>query len=403
MRLRSVAERTAQVRRVYLDGGSREVGLRLARRAVARLQVTEPDIGLRPADVVGPGGLSHHTPRKLPAGQPIRVGWITMPPSAGSGGHTTMLRMVEGLEEAGHEVVLCLYDPYNGDIRRHGAELREHWPRVRASVVDVAEGLPELDAWVATSWQTAHVLASRPEASGTRFYFVQDFEPYFYPRSSAYTLAEATYRFGFHGITAGGWIADVLKSEYGMTCDAFEFGVDHDRYHLQPAGPRDGVVFYAKPDVPRRAYLLGILALERFAEEHPEAPIHLFGADVGRLPFPAVSHGVITPTGLGALYNTCRVGLSLSMSNVSLIPWELMACGAIPVVNDAPHNRQVLTRPMTSWAKPTPASLAAALSGAYEINTTDALAAAVSASVADATWSAASDIVVAAIERNVWT
>ena len=40
-------------------------------------------------------------------------------------------------------------------------------------------------------------------ARGARFYLVQDFEPSFYAAGSEALMAEATYRFGFHGVTAG--------------------------------------------------------------------------------------------------------------------------------------------------------------------------------------------------------
>ena len=48
----------------------------------------------------------------------------------------------------------------------------------------------------------------------------------FYPAGSEALLAEATYRFGFHGITAGRWLADRLRRDYGMQADHFDFGRD---------------------------------------------------------------------------------------------------------------------------------------------------------------------------------
>ena len=54
--------------------------------------------------------------------------------------------------------------------------------------------------------------------SGKRFYFVQDFEPYFYPVGSMSLLAENTYRMGFHAITIG-----------ALLCRQAAFGVWHGR------------------------------------------------------------------------------------------------------------------------------------------------------------------------------
>ena len=72
-------------------------------------------------------------------------------------------------------------------------------------------------------------------------------------------------------------------------------------------------------------------------------------------------HGKLTTAALDRLYNQCAGGLSLSFTNVSLIPWELLASGAVPVVNDAAHNRLVLDNSQVVWARPTPQALADAL------------------------------------------
>jgi hypothetical protein len=329
------------------------------------------------------------------------VNWIMTPPPPGSGGHTTLLRLVAYLERAGHVCRLYLYDRYDGDIRGHEKTLRGYWPHIRAEVADPLRGMKPADAVVATSWSTAYIAAA-PGVPGRRFYLVQDFEPLFYPAGAESLLAENTYRLGFHGITAGAWLAEKLTAEYGMRCDHFEFGADTDVYRLvtgaergagaDPTQPRDGVIFYAKPSTPRRAYALGLLALTEFAQRHPETPIHLFGENIGALPFDAFRHGVITPAGLNALYNRCIAGLCLSVTNLSLIPFELLASGCIPVVNDARHNRMLLDSPHVRYVRPTPSELAAALSdlvtGADGL-TAAARAEAAAASVANLPWDTA--------------
>ena len=85
-----------------------------------------------------------------------------------------------------------------------------------------------------------------------------------------------------------------------------------------------------------------MIALDLFAECHPEVDIHLFGLEGKRLPFAAINHGLQTPEQLNELYNRCIAGLVLSATNVSLVPHEMLAAGCIPVVNDADHNRVVL-------------------------------------------------------------
>jgi hypothetical protein len=400
--LADVRSRIGQVVRVLraegVDGARRR-----ARRLGHRLlgEQTE-ELPLRAADVADSTELAPPAPPVLVRARPLRIGWITTPPGAGSGGHTTMFRMIEGLERAGHDTRLYLYDTSHSDIARHTRVIRDNWPAVTASVHDVAAAAPDVDVWIATSWQTAHVLASRPHLAGHRVYFVQDYEPYFYARGSLYSLAEDTYRFGFTGITAGAWLAEELAERFGMRSAHFEFGADLGVYSATSDARRDGVVFYTKPDVARRGHETGMLALERFARARPDVPIHLFGVPVPNPPFAAENHGRLSTARLDELYNTCRVGLSLSFTNVSLIPWELLASGAVPVVNDARHNRLVLDNPEVAWSAASPAALARTMQAAYEAYDLHASPGRLAASVAGADWAASADRVAAFIESRAF-
>jgi hypothetical protein len=120
-----------------------------------------------------------------------------------------------------------------------------------------------------------------------------------------------------------------------------------------------------------------------FSTEHPDVPIHLFGERAGNVPF--IDHGLQTPTQLNDLYNRCAAGLVLSLTNISLVPWELLASGCTPVINDAPHNRAVLDLPTVRYSAPTPHALAAALGEAIA-RPQPAAARAAAASVEGASW-----------------
>jgi glycosyltransferase involved in cell wall biosynthesis len=374
------------------------------RRAVAnRLAPTTGPLEVRQADVLA---ADMRVPRSwLPLlldveGQLV-VNWVTSPPEAGSGGHTTMFRLIEHLERAGHICRVYLYDAYGGDAAYYASQLREVFPRFAGEVNDVANGMANAHAVVATSWPTAYpVYADR--CLGKRFYLVQDFEPWFYPLGARSVLADNTYRMGFHGITAGRFLAAKLSAEYGMPADAFDFGCDAEHYHMLDGGSvRDGIVFYAKPQVPRRAFELGLMALQLFAERRPDITIHFYGSRVGKLAFPVIDHGVLPPNELNRIYNRCLAGLSLSITNVSLVPHEMLSAGCIPVVNDVEHNRIVLDNPFVRYASPTPHALADALHDVVATKDFPALAASASASVSSASWESAGRIVEQSIRRAV--
>ena len=301
-----------------------------------------------------------------------------------------MFRLLSSLEQAGHSCILYLDDRHGWSLDQHRETIRAWWPGVKAEVRAAADGIEDAHAVFATAWETAYVTLASP-AKGVRFYLIQDFEPWFYPAGSEALLAEATYRFGFHGITAGRWLADRLRRDYGMQADHFDFGRDLS-YELDStvdgALNRTGVCFYSRPETPRRAFELAVIALDLFSRRHPENDIHLFGRSVRRPPFAATDHGLLTPQQLNRLYNRCIAGLVLSATNVSLVPHEMLAAGCIPVVNDAEHNRVVLDSPHVAYAPGTPFELADALGALVERSPSQskAAAAAAAASVQATSW-----------------
>jgi hypothetical protein len=313
-----------------------------------------------------------------------------------------MFRMIQALEAAGHICVIYLYDRFGGDIASHAAVIRRGWPSVRATVRDAKDSMDDVDGCVATSWPSAHVLASRSDTRTRRFYFVQDFEPYFFPRGSEYALAEDSYRFGFRCIAIGHMVAEQLRSEVGVDADLAEFGCDTDVYHLTNPGQRSGVVFYAKPDVPRRGYWLGVSALAEFHRRCPDQEIHVFGDQVGDIPFPVTRHDRLTPAGLNALYNRTIAGYAMSFTNISLVAEEMLAAGTIPVVNDSPYARADLTNQHARWARATPGAMADALVALVNDTEAAGLPVEVAGSVRKGRWEPAQKAMLNAIESEIY-
>jgi hypothetical protein len=397
-----VRRRYRQVRRLWREGGGQEVLNRVRRAAARRLAPPTLHLPVRQVDILAADLSSPHAwpLLSLERDMPIVVNWVTTPPALGSGGHTTMFRLIEHLERAGHQCRVYIYDVYGGDAFYFSSLVKELFPRFKGPVADVMNGMADAHGVVATSWQTAYPVFN-DHCAGKRFYLVQDFEPWFYPAGGQNVLAENTYRMGFQAITAGRFLAGKLKSEYGMAADAFEFGCDTERYHLLKRGPRDGIVFYAKPDSPRRAFEVGVMALQLFAKRHPDRTIHLYGSGIGHLPFRFIDHGVLRPDRLNQVYNRCFAGLSLSMTNASLVPHEMLSAGCIPVVNEAKHNHIVLDNPFVRYAEPTPHSLADALHAVVSIEDFDAHAASASASVSSMSWDAAGTMMEQCLRRNL--
>ncbi|PKH37439.1 hypothetical protein SAMN05192575_101416 [Nocardioides alpinus] len=387
----------ANVRTKFRNEGARGVAQRVVRRVYERVDGASLGFGLLPQDVADSTALELRTPPPVPASRPIEVGWLCTPPMAGSGGHTTMFRMVRALDDAGHHNHVVLYDRHRGDLDPRAAVIHSSWPDARVTVRSIDDGLDGLDVVVATGWETAHVLASRSEAVVQRAYFIQDYEPLFYPHGTEHALATDTYRFGFTNIALGGMVHRWLTMT-GVPSTRVAWGRDTHTYSLTNQEHRSGVAFFARPDTPRRGYRLGVLALAEFHRRCPEQEIHVFGADLGDVGFPVTRHGRPTPAQLNELYNRCAAGLALSFTNVSMVPDEMLAAGCIPVVNDSLDVRADFDNVHAEWAAPTPTALALGLERAVARTSPSAVAAA-AASVAGTSWERTGRDVVGVIEE----
>jgi glycosyltransferase involved in cell wall biosynthesis len=163
---------------------------------------------------------------------------------------------------------------------------------------------------------------------------VQDHEPEFYGTSAERTWAEQTYSLGLHCVCASQWLAGVMRERYGASASHFDLGVRHDLY--RPTGAdrrRQLVIFYARAVTARRAVPLGLLALEELTRRRPDVEAVLFG-ESRPLATRFTNRGVLSPSELAGLYNYAGAGLVLSMTNPSLVPTEMLACG-LPVVDVA--------------------------------------------------------------------
>ncbi len=344
---------------------SRIVGPKLANHIADRF--ARPG-GIPPIDVidhyafVGGGAIgSQLTTETMPERNTIN--WFVPPIGRGSGGHLNIFRFVRNLEQLGFQCRIIVCDQHNtvppAEIKK---QIDEWFFPVRASVhVHPVSEIPPAYTSVATGWQTAYPVRDF-RSTVNRAYFVQDFEPFFYPVGSEYILAEETYRFGFAGITAGGWLKDKLAGEYGMRTEAFGFSYDMELYRPLPRRPTEtrNIFVYVRPVTPRRGFELSILALERVTRTLPGLAVIFGGWDVAnyKVPFTRHNGGSIPISELPDLYSQSDVALVVSLTNLSLLPLELMACGCPVISNKGANVEWLLSDTNAELAEPTPEGLA---------------------------------------------
>lgn len=315
-------------------------------------------------DLSKPANAQWKAPRK-PA-QKLTINWLMPPPGKGSGGHMTIWRFLSYLEAEGHTCRIYFHKPGKGSSVEAVLQAMDgSFTPLKAEMrwLQTDEEMEPADALVATSWQTAYSVYNSTVKS-KKFYFVQDFEPFFYPVGGLSVLAENTYKLGLRGITAGGWLETKLRNEYRMVTSSFNFGSDSDIYHYENGGERKEITFYARPITPRRAFELGIATLDLFHRMHPEYTINFIGWDVSdfSIPFPHNNLGILSPVQLNEVYNRSAASLVMSLTNMSLLPLELLASGCIPVVTDGDNNRLVSNDPYIAYSEKDPLSMAQTLS-----------------------------------------
>lgn len=273
----------------------------------------------------------------------IILNWVIPEPGIGGGGHTTIFRFVSGLEKRGiHNRIYLMY-PGKFSSDEMCAKFVEKYYGLDCSTTEVHIHLSDMGyahGTLATSWETAYPVRHF-QNTVSKFYFVQDFEPLFFPVGSNYVFAENTYHFGFRGITAGDWLRDKLHRDYGMVTDSFSFSYDRNYYlPREKKDDKNRIFFYARPFTGRRAFEFGLLALGEVSKQVPDLEVVFAGEDVRsyKIDFPFVNKGVLPPAKLSELYAQCDMCLILSGTNLSLLPLEVMASNSVAVCTKGPNS-----------------------------------------------------------------
>lgn len=253
------------------------------------------------------------------------------------GGQTTMLHLGTLLSQKGYEVYYLSYVPQSQEEMERNAEANyENYQGTCLSYEHL--DTHQSDIWFATLWESAYVIKNK---SGYKMYFVQDYEPYFYPYGDRYQLAKKSYNLGLHMISLGPWCAKMIEENcpnHGKI-DQITFPVDLANY---PFKKRDfdkyeskktfDLAVYTKWDSPRRAPINLQMVLkntERLLEEKDgiRLRIHYFGSTKDKKFINGENLGKLSKAEMNDLYRKCDFGIAPSMTNFSLVPFEMMSTG----------------------------------------------------------------------------
>lgn len=260
-----------------------------------------------------------------------RIAWVIPFPGKGSGGHRTIIQNVNALIRHGYECDIYSEAPSEVKDETVAKLIDEYYETCAANVYAGFNHREKYDLLFATGWQSLnYVQAMEAEQKA---YFIQDYEPWFFPMGDEYLNIENSYRLGYKPITIGKWLSAKMVKEFGNESQYFDFCADLDTYkRLDDVQKENAICYVLQPEKPRRGTTIALQALKVLKEKRPDVKIYLYGSSVKvDIPFEAEELGIIPVEECNKLYNKCKVGLCLSASNPSRIPFEMMAAG-LPVV-----------------------------------------------------------------------
>mgnify|MGYP004504773349 FL=1 len=291
-----------------------------------------------------------------------KIAWVIPHPGKGSGGHRTIIQNVNALIRAGYECDLFFEEDGVSTSEIVRQKINDWYEPCTAGVYVGFDIKKDYDLMFATGWQTVEFV--RKLTAKKKAYFIQDYEPWFFPMGDQYLITENSYRYGFLPVTIGKWLSHKMQAEFNQPAEYFPFGADLNTYKpLKNVKKENAVCYVYQPEKPRRCDYIGLKALKILKAMKPDIQIYLYGSSIpASFEFECKNLNIIPIKQCNELYNKCKVGLCMSASNPSRIPFEMMAAG-LPVVELYKENNIYdLPDEGVLLAQPTPEAIASAMS-----------------------------------------
>jgi glycosyltransferase involved in cell wall biosynthesis len=263
-----------------------------------------------------------------------KIVWVLPNLMIGSGGHRNVFRLASRIQSSAQSNTICFTDDSRDPVELKKL-INQHYLTAEFSVEKIGDAIIDADLVIGTHFSTIGVIKAKVGKNQKISYLVQDFEPWFYPMSESYLIALQTYFDEEISIfTSGTWMSEKIYEITGRKVSHFQLPIDKNIYKETENHQREGILFFAKEDTPRRLYDFGLRCLELIHSIDPTVNIYFYGSKKKKVAnFPFTDLGQLpTLEKLSGLYSRAKVGLAFSPTNPSLIPYEMMACG-LPIVD----------------------------------------------------------------------
>lgn len=258
--------------------------------------------------------------------------------SAFSGGHTSILRLGTELVSRGYDVFYMSFFDQPLEEMKHNAEvnLKQYKGKIIATNLDNYS----CDIIVATSWDSVYFVKNM---NGYKMYFVQDYEPYFHLYGELFLMAKKTYELGLHMVSLGGWNKYMIEKNCSpiSPVDEIEFPYEGKEYYdkgrdFDTYKNKDEFNFavYLKDTGKRAPYLIQYLmknVKEYFEKMGKKINIKYYGETTDFDCDGGENLGKLNKEQLFNLYSESDFGVVASLTNISLVPYEMLATG-LPII-----------------------------------------------------------------------
>ncbi|HEX5797950.1 MAG TPA: glycosyltransferase family 4 protein [Candidatus Saccharimonadales bacterium] len=265
------------------------------------------------------------------------------------GGLYTIFRFIEKLGKEGVTNRIIIYGDKEIDEKWLNSQITQNFPDLKNYKIisyhtqeNNPSQLPESDIAFCTLWDSAYIML-RFNKTKRKYYFIQDYEPLFFPAGPISALSESTYRFGFKGIINTRGLLEVIQSRHGMEAMSFTPGINRNVYNPsshEKKSSKTKIFFYGRPTKPRNAFDLGAETIKQLLKKYGERiEVVIAGAEWDEslygLEEQITNLGLIrTIEEVADLYRSCDIGFCFMLTrHPSYQPIEFMASGVATVVN----------------------------------------------------------------------
>lgn len=254
-----------------------------------------------------------------------------------TGGHTSIIRLGTLLVERGFDVTYVSYE--NQSIKEMEEVLKANYSKAKGKCISYDKAKKEkYDIVLATNWISVYWAKL---LDGYKAYFVQDYEPYFYMVDEEYELAKETYELGFHIISLGKWnIEQINKNCINKGKQSYiDFPYEPSEYKYEKKEfdkikKEIKIAVYTKENGKRMANLMQYMLLNAVREFEARGyclDVSFFGLKNNYHVIVGRNLGKLNKKQMHQLYMNSDFGFVASMTNISLVPYEMIGTG-LPVI-----------------------------------------------------------------------